>query len=295
MAWIESHQSLGTHLKLRRLARELRIHRAQAIGHLHFLWWWALDNAPTGNLSALAPAEIAEVAEWPGSEDQFLAAMKSCGWIDADGMIHDWMEYAGYLIAQREKDKQRKRDARNKEPRPPSDGPPKPVQRTSGGHPSDGGRTAVVPNPTQPNPTIVTPPSAGAHEPPPELAVELPPGFPASEAAAQFASVSVGCPEAFAADEWHRAMSRGGRDAKDVPIRSWASYLRTCWNHHNNRQAENANRDRTTPGTGPGRNGQLSAADVRRSLVSGAEQIHLDSLATAAREREMVESDRLPI
>ena len=153
MAWIESHQSLGTHLKLRRLARELRIHRAQAIGHLHFLWWWALDNAPTGNLSALAPAEIAEVAEWPGSEDVFVAALKACGWIDDDGMIHDWMEYAGYLLQQREKDKQRKREARNKDPKPPADGPPKPVRRTSDGHPADGGRTAVVPNPTQPHPT----------------------------------------------------------------------------------------------------------------------------------------------
>lgn len=57
----------------------------------------------------------------------------------------------------------------------------------------------------------------------------------------------------------------------------------------------NRNQPVPTPGTGPGRNGQPSAADVRRSLVSGAEQIHLDSLATAAREREMVESDRLPI
>lgn len=150
------------------------------------------------------------------------------------------------------------------------------------------------PSPT-PTPDTKNTHPAGAPDPTLDIPVELPAGFPKTEAAAQFASVSVGCPESFAVDEWHRAVSRGGRDAKDVPIRSWASYLRTCWNHHNNRQAENANRDRTTTGTGQGRNGQPTAADVRRSLVSGAEQIHLDSLATAAREREMVESDRLPI
>jgi hypothetical protein len=114
MAWIESHQSLGGHLKLRRLARELRIHRAQAIGHLHFLWWWALDNAPTGNLSALAPAEIAEVAEWPGSEDQFLAALKSCGWIDENGEIHDWADYAGKIVTSRQSNRERQRLARER-------------------------------------------------------------------------------------------------------------------------------------------------------------------------------------
>lgn len=97
------------------------------------------------------------------------------------------------------------------------------------------------PSPTPP-PDTKTPPNAGAHEPPSDLAVELPPGFPTSEAAAQFASVSVGCPESFAAEEWHRAMSRGGRDHRDIPIRSWASYLRTCWNHNNNRKAEEASR-----------------------------------------------------
>lgn len=298
MAWIESHQSLGTHLKLRRLARELRIHRAQAIGHLHFLWWWALDNAPTGNLSALAPAEIAEVAEWPGSGDQFIAAMKSCGWIDENGMIHDWMEYAGFLIQQREKDKKRKRDARNKGLQQSSDGSPEPVQRTSSGHPADiqrtssgrrtdGGRTQ--PNPTQP---IEDPPPAGEPGPPLGLPVELPPGFPPNEAAAKFSAIAIGCTEAFAVDEWHRAVSRGGRDHRDVPIRSWASYLRTCWTSNQNRTAENANRDRNNGG---GRHGQPSASDIRRSLVAGADDIHRDSLAIAAKERELAESGRLPI
>ena len=105
MAWIESHQSLGTHLKLRRLARELRIHRAQAIGHLHFLWWWALDYAPSGNLSAFASAEISAAAEWPGDIGVFHNALKDTGFIDPDGMIHDWMDYAGGCLKNKQRQK----------------------------------------------------------------------------------------------------------------------------------------------------------------------------------------------
>jgi hypothetical protein len=42
------------------------------------------------------------------------------------------------------------------------------------------------------------------------------------------------------------------------------------------------------------RHGQ-SAADIRRSLVAGADDVQRQAEATAAREREMVESGRLPI
>ncbi len=137
-----------------------------------------------------------------------------------------------------------------------------------------------------------TPASASDPEPRLDLPVELPPGFPQNEAAAQFSALAVGCTEAFAVDEWHRAVSRGGRDHRDVPIRSWASYLRTCWTSNQNRTAENANRDRNSSG---GRHGQPSAADIRRSLVAGAADTHRDSLITAAKERALAESDDLPI
>ena len=51
MAWIESHQELRHHYKTKRLARELKVTVAAAIGHLHCLWWWAIDFAPDGDLS----------------------------------------------------------------------------------------------------------------------------------------------------------------------------------------------------------------------------------------------------
>ena len=112
MAWIESHQSLGTHIKLRRLARTLGIHRAQAVGHLHYLWWWALDSAPSGDLSGLAPVEIAELADWPGDPEMFVTALRDCGWLDPDGRIHDWQDYVGRILTYREAN--RKRQSRHR-------------------------------------------------------------------------------------------------------------------------------------------------------------------------------------
>lgn len=95
MAWIESHQELGQHWKLLRLASELRVHKAQALGHLQYLWWWALDYARKGDLSAFTSAEISAAAEWPGESDKFHESLKKVGWLDPEGTIHDWKEYSG--------------------------------------------------------------------------------------------------------------------------------------------------------------------------------------------------------
>jgi len=136
MAWIESHQTLARHPKVIRLANILRVHKAQAIGHLHLLWWWTLDYAPTGDVSVFASCELCAAAEWTGDAEKFKSALVESGWIDSDEKIHDWQDYAGKLVEQREADRRRKR-----------------VQRASGGHPADIRRMSGVPNPTQPNPT----------------------------------------------------------------------------------------------------------------------------------------------
>jgi hypothetical protein len=112
MAWIESHQQLGRHPKMVRLAARVRACRPQVIGHLHYLWWWAVDFAPSGDLSAFAADEIAAASEWNGDANLWLAALKEIGWIDDTGHLHDWFDYAGKLIERREKDCGRKRDMR---------------------------------------------------------------------------------------------------------------------------------------------------------------------------------------
>jgi hypothetical protein len=140
MAWTEAHQALGRHPKLLKLAGMLRVHRAQALGHLQYLWWWALDYAPTGDVSALTPAEISAASEWQGEPSLFQKSLKACGWLDEDGMIHDWMQYAGRLVEARRMDAERKRASRI----------------VSAGHPPDILPPSRVPNSTQPNSTNPT-------------------------------------------------------------------------------------------------------------------------------------------
>ena len=112
MAWIESHQTLQRHPKTTRAALMLKISRVEMIGHLHCLWWWALDfSTPDGCLGRdISPEMLANAAEFPEKKAEiFLNALKNCGAGKAgfieeiDGMLylHNWNDYAGKLIEQR--------------------------------------------------------------------------------------------------------------------------------------------------------------------------------------------------
>ena len=109
MAWIKSHQTLPRHPKTRRLVRALNISTATACGHLHLLWWWALDYAQDGDLSSYENADLADAAQWEGDADQFVMALLSAGG-DKPGFLeattngyrlHDWDDYAGDLLRKR--------------------------------------------------------------------------------------------------------------------------------------------------------------------------------------------------
>lgn len=116
MAWIESHQELGTHPKLHKFARVLHMCKPCAIGHLHYLWWWAVDYAPDGDLSRFEALDIAIGGEWEGDPDEFVDALVRAGFLDkteGNGLfIHDWEGYAGKLIERRERNAERMREAR---------------------------------------------------------------------------------------------------------------------------------------------------------------------------------------
>ncbi len=118
MAWIESHQELARHPKAKKLARLLCICVPQAVGHLHFLWWWALDYAQDGSLAQYDVEDIAEAAGWEGDAQEFVDALVNCGPGDSVGfiekhetglLIHDWYDYAGRLIGQRQHAAEQKR------------------------------------------------------------------------------------------------------------------------------------------------------------------------------------------
>jgi len=105
MAWIESNQELGRHPKMKKLARLLSISWPEAVGYLHYLWWWALDFAQDGDLSKYEAGDIADAVMWKGDPEEFVNALLEAGFLDAneDGglEIHDWYDYAGKLLEQR--------------------------------------------------------------------------------------------------------------------------------------------------------------------------------------------------
>jgi len=160
MAWIESHQELGRHPKTRRLARILGISLPAAVGHLHYLWWWALDFAEDGDLSGYDSYEIAEAAMWEGDPDEFVDALIHCGpggmagFLDRTGdgglVLHDWDEYAGRLIERRARDRERKRRERAAKRASRDDDD---VRETSAGRPQDvhgkSGATVPITEPIQ--------------------------------------------------------------------------------------------------------------------------------------------------
>lgn len=118
MAWIESHQSLLNHPKTLAAVARLKVDRYKFLGHLHALWWWAVDVV---DLDGTFPAHcsnevIAIAAGWsPKFADQFVEALTESGFINTDDCgrhLHDWYDYAGKLTSKRVANKQRMRDAR---------------------------------------------------------------------------------------------------------------------------------------------------------------------------------------
>lgn len=115
MTWIKIDTALPAHRKVFALGDELRLSNPTVVGHLVALWGWALDNAPTGVITGIRPRALAAAAQFDGDPDDFLAALIAAGFIDRVGdqlTIHDWQEYAGRLIEEREANAQRAREAR---------------------------------------------------------------------------------------------------------------------------------------------------------------------------------------
>lgn len=164
MAWIESHQEVGTHPKTRKLARLLDVPIPQAVGHMHMIWHWALSFAQDGSLSKFDADDIAVGAMWDGDADTFLKALIDARYVDEteDGrVLHNWHKYAGRLIEKRRKDAERKAAARGQTqdpPPPPADQAPE-VQSPSVGHPEDGAGNRTEPDLDLTKPETLTRPA----------------------------------------------------------------------------------------------------------------------------------------
>ena len=149
MAWIESHQTLVKHPKTLKLARRLQISIPTVIGHLHMLWWWALEYAQDGDLTKCDVEDIAIAMDWQGDAQELINALVDVGFLDQmyeSLSIHDWYEYAGRLIERRAEDAERKRKERE---RKRSSNKKQDVQEMSDGRPDDvtGMSCVTVPKP----------------------------------------------------------------------------------------------------------------------------------------------------
>jgi hypothetical protein len=112
MAWIESHAGLREHPKTKRLCRLLHLSRREAVGLLHFLWWWALDYVPEGDLSLVSDDDIADAVDWKRDAGDLVAALTAAGFLDRERRLHDWQDYAGRWIDRRAANAERMRHAR---------------------------------------------------------------------------------------------------------------------------------------------------------------------------------------
>src|SRR5262245_46543118 len=166
MAWIESHQALGHHPKTRRLASELGCSLPTAVGHLQYLWWFALDYAPDGVLKPGSEVTVARACCWRGRVERFWNALLSSGFLerqDGGASIHDWREYAGRYVDRRRRDAERKRTSRQEGSNP--------SVNSSGGRPADVQRTSArtnqpdQPDLNQPYRTRTTPPTPPSDQP----------------------------------------------------------------------------------------------------------------------------------
>ena len=125
MAWIKSHSELLSHPKVKKAARTLDISVITLIGHLHALWWWALEYAPDGVIGAYDPEDIADAIQWEGDIQAFFDALLNCGARNCSGLldkdenedltIHDWEEHCGKDYKKRKEDAERKRDYRKRQ------------------------------------------------------------------------------------------------------------------------------------------------------------------------------------
>jgi len=126
--WIPAHLDLGRHPKTKKLARALGCKLPCAVGHLFYLWWWAMEYAPDGDLSRYDDADIADGAQWEGEASELIAALTDIGWLNPDRTLHDWNEYGGRVHEEHQRRAERARQSRAKQPKPtpPDDPAPSP-------------------------------------------------------------------------------------------------------------------------------------------------------------------------
>lgn len=102
---------MRNHKKIKELCDILKINRAQAIGHLHMLWWWAIENRETGDLTGLFDKDLAVACDWDGEPKALINALHKTNWL-VDYHIKDWDDYSYRLLHMRQTNRERQRNHR---------------------------------------------------------------------------------------------------------------------------------------------------------------------------------------
>lgn len=69
---------------------------------LLYLWLWAAENRPSGNLNGLDAWSIATACAWPGEADVFVGTLLEVGYLEKLGehyVLHDWSYHNAYAAA----------------------------------------------------------------------------------------------------------------------------------------------------------------------------------------------------
>jgi len=94
--WISVEAMLAQHRKARMLKVHMGLSDQQVVGGLALFWSAVRMQAPDGDTTGWSNQEIGLSAGFEGEEaERFGAELKSCGWIDSNGHVHDWMEHSG--------------------------------------------------------------------------------------------------------------------------------------------------------------------------------------------------------
>jgi hypothetical protein len=113
MEWIKLQCTAPHHYKMFALAKALGIPNEAisndlvALGLMTALWVWAANNCPDGNILKFPPWAIAQYLGYRGDPDQFVQSLMAAGFLDGDGVLHNWDRWIGGDVIN-QKDKQEK-------------------------------------------------------------------------------------------------------------------------------------------------------------------------------------------
>ncbi len=148
MPWVKIDIDLLGHFKTKKVAALLGLPPVYVAGHLQALWGNALRYRPDGDLTDLEEDGIASCAEWTGDPHVFVEALVGVRFLEQtrDGriLIHDWEQYSGQYLQQKEATRKRvaewrdkKRQEREEQVVPPRPEPPQPTTKAKIGAPQE--------------------------------------------------------------------------------------------------------------------------------------------------------------